>query len=100
VSTYSSLSNVTFVQSNFDPSASSPCGGSGLPSSATPNEKFLDEAYCVYLRRRPAHNDTTGFNGWLVDLNTYGVPASAAGVNHIISAFLLSTEYKQRFGQP
>jgi len=54
---------------NFDPSASSPCGGSGPPSSATQNEKFLDEAYCVYLRRRPPHSDP-GFVYWLGVLNS------------------------------
>ena len=71
---------------------------------ATPNEKWLDEVYWVYLRRRPPHDDASGFNFWLNILNNpqngYGNPANQGGVDYIIKAFIESLEYRQRSGQP
>lgn len=65
---------------------------------ATNNEEFVRQSYRTYLRREP---DPEGFAHWVNDLNTlYGNPASYAGVNHLIDAFITSPEYRRRFGQP
>ncbi len=97
VAVYPSWFNTSYGLTNFDPSP-----------YATPNEKWLDEVYWVYLRRRPPHSDPnplnwdTGFKFWFDALNSggYGNPANQAGVNFIIQAFIESTEYRERFGQP
>ncbi len=75
---------------------------------ASPNEKWLDEVYWVYLRRRPPHSDPNpvnwdpGFKFWFDALNSggYGNPANQAGVDYIIKAFIESLEYRERSGQP
>jgi hypothetical protein len=53
--------------------------------------------YEIYLRRFVSDTDS-GFQHWLGDLNQYGNPASYDGVNHMIDAFLVSPEYRRRFG--
>ncbi|HEU4874200.1 MAG TPA: DUF4214 domain-containing protein, partial [Pyrinomonadaceae bacterium] len=64
----------------------------------TSNTEFVRQCYLTYLRREP---DAEGFQHWVNDLNTlYGNPASYDGVNHLIDAFLVSPEYRQRFGPP
>ncbi len=64
----------------------------------TDNTEFVRQAYRTYLRREP---DAAGLQHWVNDLNTlYGNPASYDGVNHLIDAFLVSPEYRRRFGQP
>jgi subtilisin family serine protease len=70
------------------------------PSHADANERFITEAYTIYLRR-PA--DTSGFNFWYNDLLTWGNPANQDGVLHMVSAFVHSgvpDGYRQRFGAP
>jgi hypothetical protein len=70
------------------------------PSHADANERFIREAYMMYLRR-PA--DTSGFNFWYNDLLTWGNPANQDGVLHMVSAFVHSgvpDGYRQRFGRP
>lgn len=64
----------------------------------TDNAAFLHKCYEVYLRRSVPDSDG-GFQFWLSDLNSYGVPANQNGINHLIDAFTDSTEYRQRFGQ-
>ena len=106
LSVYGSWFNTTtYALTNFDQSVPSHCGGSDTYPTA--NEKFLDEVYCVYLRRRPEHsyayptNWDSGFKFWFDALNAgYGNPANQAGVNFIIKAFIESDEYKRRFGPP
>jgi len=90
VAVYPSWFNTSYGLTNFDPTP-----------YATPNEKWLDECYWVYLRRRPPHDDL-GFQYWLGLLNSsqYGNPANQDGVNFIIEAFIESLEYRQRSGQP
>ena len=62
----------------------------------TNNEAFVTQAYRTYLRRAP---DASGLQHWVNDLNTlYGNPASYEGVNHLIDAFLVSPEFRRRFG--
>ena len=61
----------------------------------TNNTQFVTECYRRYLRREP---DASGLQHWVNDLNQYGNPASYEGVNHLIDAFLLSPEYRRRFG--
>ncbi|HXT63791.1 MAG TPA: S8 family peptidase [Pyrinomonadaceae bacterium] len=64
----------------------------------TDNYTFLHLCYEIYLRRSVSDGDG-GFQFWLNDLNGYGNPANQDGVNHLIDAFLSSTEYRERFGQ-
>ena len=62
----------------------------------TNNTEFVRQCYRTYLRREP---DAEGLQHWVNDLNTlYGNPASYEGVNHLIDAFLVSPEYRRRFG--
>jgi hypothetical protein len=68
-------------------------------AGTTDNYTFVHLCYEVYLRRSVSDDDG-GFQFWLNDLNQYGNPANQDGVNHLIDAFLSSTEYRQRFGQP
>ncbi|HKC65779.1 MAG TPA: S8 family peptidase [Pyrinomonadaceae bacterium] len=68
-------------------------------AGTTDNYTFVHLCYEVYLRR-DVTDDDPGFQFWLNDLNSYGDPANQNGVNHLIDAFLSSTEYRQRFGQP
>ena len=54
---------------------------------------FVFMEYIAYLRRNP---DTAGFVFWLGKLNFYnGDPFQA----EMVRAFILSPEYRQRFGQ-
>lgn len=63
----------------------------------TDNALFVHKLYEIYLRRFVSDSDS-GFQHWLGDLNQYGNPASYEGVNHLIDAFLVSPEYRRRFG--
>ena len=56
--------------------------------------------YFGYLRRNPNDPPDTnfdGFNFWLNKLNSFGGDYRRA---ELVKAFLASTEYRQRFGQP
>jgi hypothetical protein len=56
--------------------------------------KFVFMEYIAYLRRNP---DTPGFVFWLGKLNFYnGDPFQA----EMVRSFILSPEYRNRFGQP
>ena len=61
----------------------------------TNNTEFVRQAYRTYLRREA---DASGLQHWVNDLNQYGNPASYEGVNHLIDAFLVSPEFRRRFG--
>ena len=62
----------------------------------TNNEAFIRQCYLTYLRREA---DPDGLQHWVDDLTSqYGNPASYDGVNHIIDAFLVSPEFRRRFG--
>ena len=63
----------------------------------TDNALFVHRVYEMYLRRFVSDTDS-GFQFWLGDLNQYGNPASQDGVNHLIDAFLVSGEFRRRFG--
>lgn len=66
----------------------------------TNNAEFIRQCYKIYLRRDVPPTDP-GFQHWLNDLTSqYGNPASYDGVNHIIDAFIISPEYRRRFGPP
>lgn len=56
------------------------------------NRAFVLMQYFGYLRRDP---DTAGLNFWLNKLNSFGGNFTAA---EMVKAFILSTEYRQRFG--
>jgi hypothetical protein len=56
------------------------------------NIAFVQMQYFGYLRRDP---DTAGFNFWLNKLNAFNGDFRAA---EMVKAFLLSSEYRQRFG--
>ena len=61
----------------------------------TNNTEFVRQLYRTYLRREA---DASGLQHWVNDLNQFGNPASYEGVNHLIDAFLVSPEYRRRFG--
>ncbi|HLL76696.1 MAG TPA: M4 family metallopeptidase [Pyrinomonadaceae bacterium] len=63
----------------------------GNPSHPYDNAQFVRWCYLNYLRREP---DPWGWQFWLNGLNSHG------DYNAIIRAFLLSGEYRQRFGTP
>jgi hypothetical protein len=58
------------------------------------NPAFVRMEYFGYLRRNP---DDVGFNFWLDKLNSFGGDFRRA---EMVKAFLSSTEYRARFGQP
>ena len=58
------------------------------------NPAFVRMEYFGYLRRDP---DPEGFNFWLAKLNSFNGDFRAA---EMVKAFLSSTEYRARFGQP
>jgi hypothetical protein len=54
--------------------------------------------YFGYLRRHPddaPDNDLSGYNFWLTKLNSFGGDFQRA---EMVKAFLVSGEYRQRFG--
>jgi len=69
------------------------------PSAFSDNSEFVHRCYEAYLRRIVPDSDG-GFQFWLNQLNQFGTPASYAGHNALIDAFIYSGEYRQRFGQP
>ncbi|MDQ3920490.1 MAG: TIGR03118 family protein [Acidobacteriota bacterium] len=56
------------------------------------NRAFVTMEYFGYLRRDP---DTAGFNFWLNKLNAFGGDFVKA---QMVTAFITSSEYRQRFG--
>ncbi len=70
-----------------------------FPTAFNNNSEFVHLCYEAYLRRSVPNNDG-GFQLWLGQLNSYGTPASEAGKDSIIDAFITCGEYRQRFGQP
>lgn len=66
------------------------------------NREFVRQCYYRYLRRRgdPATYDPGGFNFWVNKLNTEYPALGNGAYNNMIDAFLLSGEYRARFGQP
>jgi uncharacterized protein (TIGR03118 family) len=56
------------------------------------NAAFVFMEYAGYLRRDP---DTSGFNFWLKKLNDFGGNFVNA---EMVKAFIISSEYRQRFG--
>lgn len=66
------------------------------------NPSFVLFEYFAYLRRNPddaPDNNMGGYNYWLGVLNGSGSYPNS-NYNHNIHAFIQSTEYRQRFGQP
>jgi uncharacterized protein (TIGR03118 family) len=61
-------------------------------ASAEFNRAFVTMEYFGYLRRDP---DTAGFNFWLNKLNAFGGDFVKA---QMVTAFITSSEYRQRFG--
>jgi hypothetical protein len=69
----------------------------------TYNRAFVRQCYLTYLRREPnapPDNNFGGFDFWLGVLNSHGSPTPTEGYNHLIEAFLLSIEYRNRFVSP
>jgi hypothetical protein len=59
---------------------------------------FVEMQYFGYLRRNPQdppNTDLSGFNFWLNKLNEFGGDFRRA---EMVKAFLVSGEYRQRFG--
>jgi hypothetical protein len=64
------------------------------------NAAFVEMQYFGYLRRNPQdppNTDLSGFNFWLNKLNEFGGDFRRA---EMVRAFIVSTEYRQRFGTP
>jgi len=62
------------------------------------NAAFVEMQYFGYLRRNPQdppNTDLSGFNFWLNKLNEFGGDFRRA---EMVKAFLVSGEYRQRFG--
>jgi hypothetical protein len=70
-----------------------------LRGTAQYNREFVRQGYYAYLRRDcdPEVCDTEGFNFWVNKLNAR-LPSRDADYNDMIHAFLVSTEYRARFG--
>jgi hypothetical protein len=58
------------------------------------NQAFVEMEYFSYLRRDP---DNGGFTFWLGKLNQFGGDFRRADM---VKSFLVSGEYRQRFGPP
>lgn len=63
------------------------------------NAAFVEMQYFGYLRRNPQDepDNLDGYNYWLNKLNEFGGDYRKA---EMVKAFLVSTEYRQRFGSP
>jgi len=64
------------------------------------NAAFVEMQYFGYLRRNPQDapdNNLNGYNFWLNKLNEFGGDYRRA---EMVKAFLVSGEYRQRFGAP
>src|SRR3989442_1103530 len=64
------------------------------------NRAFVLMQYFGYLRRNPddpPDNNVSGYNFWLGKLNQFGGNYQAA---EMVKAFIVSSEYRSRFGQP
>src|SRR5437899_5089949 len=66
------------------------------------NKAFVLMQYFGYLRRNPPDQpdptlDFQGYNFWLAKLDQFNGNFAQA---EMVKAFLVSTEYRQRFGQP
>jgi hypothetical protein len=64
------------------------------------NAAFVEMQYFGYLRRNPQDapdNDLSGYNFWLNKLNQFGGDFRRADM---VKSFLVSGEYRQRFGSP
>ena len=64
------------------------------------NRAFVLMQYFGYLRRNPddpPDGNVNGYNFWLGKLNQFGGNYQAA---EMVKSFLVSSEYRQRFGQP
>jgi hypothetical protein len=68
--------------------------------SAESNRAFVLAQYFGYLRRNPndlPDSDYTGYEFWLLKLNQFNGDYIGA---EMVKAFINSSEYRQRFGQP
>jgi Domain of unknown function (DUF4214) len=70
-----------------DPDLANPPGTPGF-NAATYNRAFVRHCYLNYLRREP---DPEGWDHWTNELNSYG------NYWHIIDAFQLAPQYRERF---
>ncbi|HEX7957813.1 MAG TPA: ScyD/ScyE family protein [Pyrinomonadaceae bacterium] len=67
--------------------------------TAAYNREFVRQSYYAYLRRTcdPEVCDNAGFNFWVAKLNSR-LPSTDGDYNEMIRAFLVSAEYRSRFG--
>jgi hypothetical protein len=70
-----------------------------LRGTAAYNREFVRQGYYAYLGRTcdPEVCDASGFNFWVGKLNAR-LPSTDADYNEMIRAFLVSAEYRARFG--
>lgn len=64
------------------------------------NREFVRQCYYRYLRRTcdPAVCDSAGFNFWVNKLNSQWPTIGEGAYNEMLRAFILSIEYRRRFG--
>jgi hypothetical protein len=79
--------------------AQHPALDQSLRGTAQYNREFVRQGYYAYLRRDcdPEACDPDGFNFWVNKLNSR-LPTRDADYNEMIRAFLVSAEYRARFG--
>ena len=61
------------------------------------DQAFVKALYQTMLRRDAESIDQAGFDFWVGVLNSWGNPTPQAGYNEVGAAFVLSTEYRNRF---
>jgi hypothetical protein len=61
------------------------------------DQAFVKALYRTMLRRDAEAIDQEGFNFWVGVLNNWGNPTPQVGYNEVGAAFVLSTEYRNRF---
>lgn len=64
------------------------------------NRAFVLMQYYGYLRRNPDDPQDTDFRGWEFWLNKLNQHNGNFGSAEMVTSFLVSIEYRQRFGQP
>ena len=86
--------SIEFQQTGFIVEKTYQAAFNRVPAFREFNRAFVLMEYFGYLRRDP---DSSGFQFWLAKLNSFGGDFRRA---EMVKAFITSTEYRQRFGQP
>ena len=79
-----------------------PLLANGTRCTVTYNKEFVRQCYFKYLQRPgdPEVDDPVGFNHWVGALNNNCPTMGDGAYNEMLRAFILSTEYRNRFPAP